>query len=253
MADVPIRHSRHPADRAPTGRPVAARQSASWKRPLTLVGGGILLIVAFGGLFQAAIEAYHDHLVLTGLSDDPRPVALAVGPENLSIPANMLRFAKARGGGPVERADLALHWPGLEGYSKELADTFREGEPAAPIVYATIAARDTPLDSTGRLDDVYARFFVDKPIPGPAGLVGRRLSEESGYGGEIVYFIPAEPRPFVARCLDVDTPEVPSTCLRDVNFGRSLSLLYRFNRNLLADWRALDAGMQKRVNGFLTP
>jgi len=252
MVDVPIRHRSGKAGLTAPASRSGPRHASSWRRPLTLFAAGVLLVIAFGGLFRVALETYRERLILTGLSADPTPTVLAIGAENLTIPANMLRFAKTRAGGPVERADLVLHWPSLEGYSETLADAFQDQAPSAPIVYATISARDTPLDSTGRLDDVYARFFVDKPLPGPAGLVGRRLSKDSGYDGEIVYFMPSEPRPFVTRCLAGATAEVPATCLRDVNFGRGLSLLYRFNRNLLGDWRGLDAEMQKLATGFLT-
>jgi len=245
MVDVPLRHKTTP-------RPLPGKK-ATWPRTLTLIGAGIILLVAAGGLFRAALDAYREHLILTGLSDDPTPVALVIGAEELSIPANMIRLAKTRAGGPVEQADLAVLWPVLEGYSERSAEAFKEGSPTAPIVYATIAARDTPIDSTGRLDSVYARFFVGKPLPGPDGLVGRQLDADSGYGGEIVYFAPAEPRPFVARCLTESTPEVPATCMRDVNVGRGLSLLYRFNRKMLEDWRVLDAGMRKLAAGFLVP
>jgi hypothetical protein len=212
-----------------------------------------MLIVALGGLTRTVIQVYHDAMMLTGLTADATPVRLAIGAEELAIPGNMLRSERTRRGGPVERADLALHWPNLEGYTEALADAFRDDGANAPIVYATISTRDEALDSTGRLDEVYSRFFVEKPLPGPSGLVGRKLSAESGYGGEIVYFIPSEPRPFVARCLAEATAEVPATCLRDVNFGRGLSVLYRFNKDLLADWRTLDAGIQKLVAGFLVP
>jgi hypothetical protein len=266
MADVSLRHKRpaHPAPapqrrpandaRVPPPRPAAPRTTfriAQPYRPLVLLVCAILLIIALGGLTKTVIEVYHDAMMLTGLTANRAPVDLAIGAEELAIPGNMIRSDRTRRGGPVERADLALYWPTLDGYSDDLADAFRDDGPDAPIVYATISTRDERLDATGRLDEVYARFFVDKPLPGPAGLVGRKLSTESGYGGDIVYFMPSEPRPFVARCLAQSTPEVPETCLRDVNFGRGLSVLYRFNRDLLADWRALDAGMQKLVGGFL--
>jgi hypothetical protein len=223
----------------------------SHHRPLVLLACSILLIFAIGGLTRTVIEVYHDAMVLTGLTADRTPVSLAIGAEELAIPANMIRSDRTRRGGPVERADLALYWPTLDGYTDDLADAFRNDGPDAPIIYATISTRDERLDATGRLDEVYSRFFIDKPLPGPAGLVGRKLKPESGYGGEIIYFMPSEPRPFVARCLAEATPEMPATCLRDVNFGRGLSVLYRFNRDLLADWRNLDAGMQKLVGGFL--
>lgn len=246
MADVPIRDR---TGRRPTARPI----QRGWhpNRPLVLVVAAILLVFAIGGLVRTLIEVYHDAMVATDFTADTRPVKLAIGADTLTIPGNMLRSGKTRRGGPVERADLALYWPTVSGYSEDKADAFTDGGPAAPIVYATIAARDQPLDSTGRLDEVYARFFVDKPLPGPSGLVGRRLSVESGYGDEVIYFAPSDPRPFVARCLAQGSVDVPITCLRDVNFGRGLSVLYRFNKDLLGNWREMDADIQKLVNGFL--
>ena len=254
MVDVSLRHKNAPkqgASQRPSsrGRP-ARRQHAGWLRPLAIIALSIGLLVAAGMLLDAGINAYRTHLTVTGLTDDPTPVDLAVAGESLSIPANMLRSARTRQGGPVESATLVLRWPQLEGYSDATADAFKDGAPSAPIVYATISARDTPLDATGRLEDVYARFFVDKPVAAPEGLVGRRLNPDSGYQGEIVFFAPSEPRPFVARCLAEATPEIPATCMRDVNFGRGLSLLYRFNRDRLEDWRDLDAGMQKLAESF---
>jgi hypothetical protein len=250
MADVSIRHRQTPP--APTRRPAPPHLWQPYK-PLVLTVAGIMLVVAFGGLTRSVIDVYRDAMTMTGLSADATPVRLAIGPEELAIPGNMIRSDRTRRGGPVERADLALFWPTLEGYSAPLSDAFENGGPGGPIVYATISTRDEPLDSTGRLDEVYARFFVDKPLPGPSGLVGRRLNADSGYGGEIVYFMPSEPRPFVARCVADGTAEMPAMCLRDINFGRGLSVLYRFNRSLLPQWRQLDAGIQKLVAGFLIP
>jgi len=246
MADVSLRH------RNASPSPVApVRRGASLNRPLVLSIAAVLLVIAVGGLIGTAIEVYRDAMLATGLTMDTTPVKLAIGPDELVIPANMIRSGKVRRGGPVDHADLVLSWPALQGYSASLAGAFADGGPSAPVIYATIAARDEAMDSTDRLDEVYSRFFTGTPLAGPDGLVGRKLSADSGYDGEIVYFIPSAPRPFVARCLADSTPEVPSICLRDVNFGRGLSLLYRFNRDMLADWRALDAGMQKLAASFL--
>jgi hypothetical protein len=208
-----------------------------------VIAGVTILALGFGA--RALIDGYRAQLTLTGLTDDPTPAALTIAGEELAIPANMVRFAEARRGGPEDRVDLVLHWPTLEGYTEDRSEAFKNGSPDAPIVYASIAARDTALDATARLDQVYSRYFVGKPLPAPAGLVGRRLSDDSGYGGEIVYFLPDGPRPFVARCPAESTAEMPSTCLRDINFGQNLSLLYRFNRDLLGEWRALDAVFHK--------
>ncbi len=248
MADVSLRHrSAAPKPARPVQRGVRLN------RPLVLTVAGFLLVIALGGLIRTSIQLYHDAMVATGLTTDTTPVKLAIGPQDLIIPANMIRSGKTRRGGPVDHADLALYWPGLEGYTAKTASVFADGGPSAPILYATIAARDDAMDSTDRLDEVYSRFFTGQPIAGPNGLVGRKLSADSGYDGEIVFFMPSEPRPFVARCLADSTTDVPATCLRDFNFGNGLALLYRFNRDLLGDWRTLDAGMQKLAGSFLAP
>ena len=60
---------------------------------------------------------------------------------------------------------------------------------------------------------------------------------------KIVYYGPDVPQRFVARCLPVATADIPATCLRDIAIGRNLTLLYRFNRDQIADWQSLDAGI----------
>jgi|SRR5665213_3482417 hypothetical protein len=255
MVDVSLRdRKKPPALTAGDQRRLAEnalRQAAGRRRALIFIVAGVLGLVVLGGLIKIAFDIYRDRPLLSELTSDLYPVHLTVGGESLTVPANMVRFGRTRTGGKVDQAELILHWPELEGYSENLAAAFGDGAPAAPIVYATIAARDSPLDSTARLDGVYARFFIGKPVAGPAGLAGRRLSVDSGYEGEIVYFVPSASQPFVARCLDSTTPDVPATCLRDINFGRNLSLLFRFDRQLLADWPLLDAGMRRLAASFI--
>jgi hypothetical protein len=46
---------------------------------------------------------------------------------------------------------------------------------------------------------------------------------------------------------------VPATCLRDINVGQNLSLLYRFDQSLLGDWSALDLAIRGLATAFLAP
>ena len=252
MVDVSLRDKVKVGGRldAPRLRP-RVRTPQVLLRPTAIAVATVVVAVALVIGIRAAIDGWNENAVLSGASPDPTPVDLVIAAERLSIPANMIRSARARRGGAVERVDLALHWPSLAGYSLALADVFRDASPEAPVIYAAIVPREMPVDSTGRLETVYARFFVGKASPGPNGLVGRELGEESGYGGEIVYFAPSEARPFVARCLADTVTDVPATCLRDVNLGQGLSLNYRFNRSLLGDWADLDAGIRRLAARFL--
>lgn len=213
---------------------------------------GLAVIVLAGMAFGVndAIESYHDRVALRGLDGKPSPVSLIVAGEPMVIPANMIRFRTERRGGPLDQVDLIFHWPSLDGFSDERADDFRDPSPTAPLIYVTISARENGLDSTARIDSIYARFFEGPEIPGPVGLVGRALNGESGYGGEIVYYEPHGAAPFVARCPAEATPEIPATCIRDVNTGQGLSMLYRFNQAYLADWRTMDDRLRRLVGQF---
>lgn len=245
---VPLRHTAERHDWHP--QPLH-RELAHLRKPLAVIAATILLLIGAGVLFRLALQAYYDHLTLTGLTADTRPVDLAIAGERLTIPANMLRYAAARGGGAIDHADLMLLWPTLEGYSEGRASDFGNSAPSAPLIYATIAGRTSSLDSSGRLDEVYARFFTGKPVPGPNGLVGRHLTADSGYEDEVVFYVPGDANPFVARCLADDGSGVPATCLRDIAFGERLSLLYRFDRQLLAEWPTLDKKMHGLAEGML--
>lgn len=235
---------------AATGFQRETRTQGGWLRPVT----GIVLvfagIIAMAILINRAIENYHDRIALGGLGGRPVPVDLLVAGERMVIPANMIRFRDARRGGTVDRVDLLLHWPELEGFSPKLAEDFKDTSPDAPLIYVSLAARTSPLDASQRLDAVYAGFFEGSAIPGPDGLVGKVMNADSGYRGEVVYFLPRGSEPFVARCMAEETPEMPATCIRDINIGRGLTMLYRFNTARLADWRAMDAGLQRLVATF---
>jgi hypothetical protein len=231
------------------------RRAAAGGRAIVRPGAAIaivaLTLIALAIGINALIESYRDRIALKGYDGRPSPVALTVAGEALTIPANMIRFRSERRGGAVEEIDLALQWPSLQGFSEGFAAAFEDASPNAPIVFATITVRATELDATARLASVYARFFEGPAIEGPAGLVGRALAPDSGYRGEVVYFMPTGQTPFVARCIAEATAEIPATCLRDVNVGTGLSMLYRFNQTRLGDWRAMDGALQRLVAGFL--
>lgn len=228
----------------------AERAGGGFGRPAVAIAAAVLVLGGIAYAVDSAIEDYRDGIALRGLGGKPSPVDLIVAGEPMTIPANMIRFRSERRGGAVDRVDLLLHWPGLEGFSEVLADDFKDNSPRAPLIFVTISARDTPLDADTRLTPVYSRFFEGPAIAGPAGLTGRALSDESGYRGEIIFYAPEGGAPFVARCLAEETPEIPATCIRDVNIGQGLSMLYRFNKVFLGNWRTIDSGLATLATGF---
>ncbi len=149
-------------------RALPRRRPRHWKHPGVLIGIAVLVLAGTGFGVNDAIERYHDRIALRGLNGKPSPVSLIVAGEPMVIPANMIRFRAERRGGPVDQVDLIFQWPSLDGFSDERADDFRDPSPTAPLIYVTISARENSLDSSARIDSIYARFFEGPEIPGPA-------------------------------------------------------------------------------------
>jgi len=220
---------------------------------LWLVLLAAIVILGLSGaawIISGAIDRYHDRIALKGLDGKPSPVSIDIGTEHLVIPANLIRFPADRRGGLVTAVDLVLLWPSLDGFSEERAAAFRDGASEAPLIYVTIAEAETPLDSTARLDTLYSRYFVGPALEGPAALTGHAMDPESAWRGEIVYFETGKDEPFVVRCLAEESVHMPATCIREVNIGSGLTMLYRFNRAWLGDWRTMDDRIRRLTNQF---
>lgn len=185
-----------------------------------------------------------------GRSSDPSPVALFIGKERLLVPANMFRFAEQRNVGPLDRIDLAVHFPEMAGYARAYRKDFLDLGPDAPILFLTIRTRDTPTDSVGRLINVYQHFFEEGNLDAPAGLVGHRMAEESGLGGEEVFFEAGSTNPFTAHCTAPDASGYPASCLTEIHAGQDLSVQVRFRKGMLANWAGIKSGVRVLLLSF---
>lgn len=185
-----------------------------------------------------------------GRSADPTPVAVFIADQRLTIPANMIRFEDQRSVGPHQRVDLAVHWPSLTGYEPEKRKAFLDPSSNAPLLFLTIRVRETATDSAGRLANVYQHFFDGPEIPAPRGLVGHRLSEDSGLAGEEVYFEAGSTQPFTVHCLADDGSGYPAPCLTELHAGEQLSIQIRFRKGLLEDWAAIRKSSRALLASF---
>lgn len=212
------------------------------RSPLRLIAG-VGLALAAAGLVAATIPAdWVPGLVHTTVASGATPLAIRVAGETLTIPAGHLRFRTDRHAGEDPRVELLLTWPGLTAPGDDdpvRATTARDGR----LVFITIAARETELDSAERIATIYQTFLEGPELPGPDGLIKRLFRSGSSYEGEELYFEPGAVRPFAARCYRPQKGEPVLTCLRDVRMGRHLMATIRFPVAALGDWRRLRDGI----------
>jgi hypothetical protein len=219
-------------------RPARRAATSAWSLRVVITCLVCAALLAVGDLALSWSRSLGDG---DGRVADPTPIALFVGETRLSVPGNMIRFANQRTVGPHERVELAVHWPTLEGYSQARREAFLDGSADAPVLFLTVRRRETGTDSAGRLASVYQHFLDDEALPAPAGLVGRRLSEDSGLSGEEIYFEAGSTDPFTAHCLAPDASGYPSLCLSEVHAGSDLAVQIRFRKGLIGDWAGIKA------------
>ena len=108
-------------------------------------------------------------------------------------------------------------------------------------------------DMSGRFAPIYSTMIVKPGVPGPAGTLVYGFTEQSAYTNEVLVVGERAGRePYVARCLSEPSAEESlAPCQRDIHIGDSLSLSYRFPKELLANWRDLDAAIQARSSQML--
>lgn len=189
-------------------------------------------------------------IAMVGHTEDSTVLEIVIGNNVLSVPANMIRFEKARRTGEAHRLDLYLKWPQMTGYTHADRDDFNHRDNLRNIIFVTVEERLMSRDMSGRLEPIYRRLLELPGGPGPAaGLRVYAFSAESGYLNEsLVVGERAGQEAFVARCLTgAAASESLAGCERDIHVGDHLSLTYRFPETMLANWRALDAAVRAKA------
>jgi hypothetical protein len=141
----------------------------------------------------------------------------------------------------------------MDGYSAATRDDFNDAGGRRTIVFLSFEERMMSRDMSGRFDPIYRNLIVQPGKPGPGGTTLYDFTEKSGYLNEVLAVASRPGKdPFVARCLSgPSAQESLAPCERDVHVGANLSLSYRFPRELLADWQALDAAIAAETGRIL--
>ncbi|MGX5846724.1 hypothetical protein ACWGTO_06545 [Mesorhizobium sp. PL10] len=184
-------------------------------------------------------------IAMAGYTDDATVHRVVIGNNVIAVPANAIRFLQARRDGIASRLDLYLRYPQMEGYSEAARDDFNHTGTAKNIIFLSFEPQMMSRDMSGRFAPIYSALISQPGTPGPGGTMIYGFGEKSGYLNEVLAVAGRPGKdPFVARCLSGPTAEESlAPCERDILVGDSLSLTYRFPREFLGNWQALDAAI----------
>ena len=197
-----------------------------------------------------------ENLARAGHTSSRESFDIFIGQDHLRLPANVIRFESQRATGVVERVDLYLTWPTLEGYSDEIRHVFDDLDQPEKLIFIQAAQSTMSRDMSGRIEPIYRHVLKANPQPGPAGLTRYDAKPSSSYAGETFFTAvrPGRP-PFVLRCILPESPasSTSADCQRDFHAGKDMSILYRFSAKLLPEWQAIDAAMESFVRDRIVP
>jgi len=191
-------------------------------------------------------------IAMAGYTDDATVRRIVMGNNLISVPANFIRFDQARRDGIASRLDLYLRYPEMDGYSMAARDDFNHAT-TRKIIFLSFEPRMMSRDMSGRFAPIYSALIEKPGTPGPGGTTVYAFTEKSGYLNEVLAVAERPGKdPFVARCLSGPSAEESlAPCERDIQVGDDLSLTYRFPRELLANWPALDAAIAAKLASIL--
>lgn len=181
-------------------------------------------------------------IAMAGYTDDTTIHKIVIGNNVIAVPANFIRFDQARRDGIASRLDLYLRYPEMDGYSMAARDDFNHTGPRGNIVFLSFEQQMMSRDMSGRFVPIYSALIAQPGTPGPGGTTLYGFTEKSGYLNEVLAVAGRPGKdPFVARCLSgPSAAQSLAPCERDIQVGDNLSLTYRFPREFLGDWQALD-------------
>jgi hypothetical protein len=210
-----------------------------------------LAIVSVG--ISVAGKWFGRSIALAGHTEDTTIREIVIGNNVLAVPANVIRFERARRNGIAERLDLYLRWPDMTGYTAVTRDDFNHAGTEKKILFLSFEEQMMSRDMGGRFDPIYRSLISEPGIQGQGGVTLYNFPENSGYASEVLAVAErARQTPFVARCLTGNSAEESlAPCERDILVGDGLSLSYRFPKELLPGWRALDAAVLATAADFL--
>jgi hypothetical protein len=170
---------------------------------------------------------------------DAPPLPIVVAGVVFNVPPAAIRIPMQRRAGPQERIDLAYRWPEL---------TPPDSHPAAsmPRLFVTIESTQPTLSAAERLKTIYPRYSDGPSTSDPGGLTIAPFRDGTPYQGEDAIHSSAPDR-FLVRCNRARGELVLAMCLYERPVGAA-ALTFRFPRDWLADWRAVEGGIDRLID-----
>lgn len=224
---------------------------SSWSMPLTLL---IVTAVIGAGIFiYLTGPTVQD---LQGRTPSPTaatdPVDLRVDGIAFRIPGNYTEFRATRSGGDQDEVALHVLLPDLHPWRPVDAEAFASNAPNSRAIHIVLKQDHQRLTEAERFERAL-KPQTNNPDGTPAadGLTQYDFPLGLGYDDtQIFTAVLADGSLLVLRCDKIGEEQFGPSCIRSARTPDGVGLTYRFKRQHLAQWRAIDDGVTKLIAGF---
>jgi hypothetical protein len=180
---------------------------------------------------------------------DPPHLPIDIAGETFQVPPAAIRVNAQRRPGPQERVDLIYLWPSLVPPPPPGKGVSAGAVLSPDRLFVSIAGHEGKAEPVERLRATYLRYVQSERLPGPEGLVLVAFRDEAPYQGEDLAYAENAPERFIVRCTRSSSALAPATCIYERHVGKA-GVTVRFPREWLADWRALEDGLDRLIAGL---
>ncbi|WP_417671792.1 hypothetical protein [Roseibium sp.] len=176
-------------------------------------------------------------------SDTSRHHSVRIGQTTFQVPLSLTPssgsvFPLMSSSQVASSLNLQVAWPSMKGVPATAEGKSDSDVAAINRIFLNIATPDGDETMRDRLAPVYRRLARGPETDGPAGLKVLTLSSPIALDRDEIVFEPSRDTGFIARC---KRPKGgAATCTRQLALNDELTITYRFNRSLLANWGRLD-------------
>ncbi|MFQ5564184.1 MAG: hypothetical protein ACE5FO_11500 [Parvularculaceae bacterium] len=230
------------------------REESSWRYPLGIFLATLVLCAIFLYYYVGpSVDEFSGNTPSPAISEEP--VAFTIATRTFAAPANYTVYPRDRRGGERDEVSLYALWPTMTGYAPARRSDFVENAADTRRIDISISKRATVLNETERIEILYMPQTIDRRgVRTPYQLTKYAFRDQrsnvptSGYSDTELYLGETEDGAVMALFCFKERDDIPSPeCWRQYEIGEDVSVVYRFKRPYLAEWKAIDA----RVRAFV--
>jgi len=230
------------------------KQESSWRYPLGIFLATLVLCAVFLYYYVGpSVDEIGGNVPSPAISEER--VALTVGGNNFNIPANYTVYPRDRRGGDRDQIAIYLLWPTLSGYSPARREDFVENAPDTRRIDVTLKKRTSAFSEAERIENLYMPQTIDRRgVRTPYGLIRydftqrRKNVPTNGYADSNLFVGKTSDEKVIAMFCFKEVAEIDSLdCWREYEMSSTITIIYRFKKAYLQEWRAIDEGVRQFV------